>query len=62
MVISHFLSELEIFCDKSSFNSASAQMLISELIVCNAELERMREQIISLQTRVNTVIGIMAKV
>ncbi|PIO29844.1 hypothetical protein AB205_0071640 [Aquarana catesbeiana] len=48
--------------DQIHFSSASAQILISELLVRNRELEKMKENMPDLQNRVINIINILAKI
>ncbi|PIO16475.1 hypothetical protein AB205_0131230 [Aquarana catesbeiana] len=54
--------DVDIVEDQNHFSSASAQILISELLVCNRVLERMKENMHDLQNRVINIINILAKI
>ncbi|PIO22506.1 hypothetical protein AB205_0218670 [Aquarana catesbeiana] len=55
-------SDVNVVEDQTHFSSASAQILISELLVCNRELEKMNENMHDLQNRVINIINILAKI
>lgn len=54
--------DVNVVEDQTHFSSASAQILISELLVCNRELEKMNENMHDLQNRVINIINILAKI
>ncbi|XP_073467753.1 uncharacterized protein [Aquarana catesbeiana] len=62
LCVLYFVDDLDVVEDKTPFSSASAHMLMSELLVCNRELEKIKENIHDIQNRVITVIKIFAKI
>ncbi|PIO16335.1 hypothetical protein AB205_0044340 [Aquarana catesbeiana] len=54
--------DVDVVEDQTHFSSASAQILISELLVSNRELEKMKENTHDLQNRVINIIDILAKI
>ncbi|PIO14564.1 hypothetical protein AB205_0171140 [Aquarana catesbeiana] len=54
--------DVDVVEDQNQFSSASAQILISELLVCNRELEKMKENIHYVQNRVINNINILVKI
>ncbi|PIO36493.1 hypothetical protein AB205_0143520 [Aquarana catesbeiana] len=54
--------DVDVVEDQTHFSSASAQILISELLVCNRELEKLKENMPDLQNRVIKIIDILAKI
>ncbi|PIO16295.1 hypothetical protein AB205_0058450 [Aquarana catesbeiana] len=54
--------DVDVVEDQNHFSSASAQILVSELLVCNRELEKMKENIHDVQNRVINIINILSKI
>lgn len=54
--------DVNVVEDQTHFSSASEQILISELLVCNRELEKMKENMNDLQNRVINIIAILANI
>ncbi|PIO29107.1 hypothetical protein AB205_0209580 [Aquarana catesbeiana] len=54
--------DVDVVEEQNHFSSASAQILISELLVCNRELVKMKENIHDVQNRFINIINILAKI
>ncbi|PIO28370.1 hypothetical protein AB205_0078300, partial [Aquarana catesbeiana] len=48
--------------EETQFSSASAQILISEIMVCNRDLEKMKQNIHDVQKRLSNIIDILGKI
>ncbi|PIN97002.1 hypothetical protein AB205_0016300 [Aquarana catesbeiana] len=48
--------------EETHFSSASAQILISEIMVCNRDLEKMKQNIHDVHKRLSNIIDILGKI
>ncbi|PIO26735.1 hypothetical protein AB205_0127530 [Aquarana catesbeiana] len=53
--------DVDIVAEETHFNSASAQILISKIMVCNQELEKVKESINDVEKRLTNII-VLAKI
>ncbi|PIO28098.1 hypothetical protein AB205_0185390 [Aquarana catesbeiana] len=53
--------DVDVVEEETHFNSASAQILISEIMVCRGELEKVKENINDVKKRL-TIIDVLAKI
>ncbi|PIO28347.1 hypothetical protein AB205_0179350 [Aquarana catesbeiana] len=54
--------DVNVVEEKTNFSSASAQILISEIMVCNRDLEKMKQNINNVQKRLSNIIDILGKI
>ncbi|PIO27723.1 hypothetical protein AB205_0205660 [Aquarana catesbeiana] len=54
--------DVDVVEEETHFNSASAQILISEIMVCNRELENVKENINDVEKRLSNIIYVLAKI
>ncbi|PIO23915.1 hypothetical protein AB205_0015070 [Aquarana catesbeiana] len=54
--------DVDVVEEETHFNSASAQVLISEIMVCNQDLEKVKQNITDVQKRLTNIIDILAKI
>ncbi|PIO13643.1 hypothetical protein AB205_0146010 [Aquarana catesbeiana] len=54
--------DVDVVEEEIHFNSASAQILISERMVCNRELEKVKESINDVEKRLTNIIDVLAKI
>ncbi|PIO30243.1 hypothetical protein AB205_0079230 [Aquarana catesbeiana] len=54
--------DVDVVEEETHFNDASAQILISEIMVCNRELEKVKENINDVEKRLTNIIDVLAKV
>ncbi|PIO34526.1 hypothetical protein AB205_0119550 [Aquarana catesbeiana] len=52
------VSDVDVVEEETNFNSASAQILIGEIMVCNQELEKVKENINDVEKRLNNIIDV----
>ncbi|PIO34527.1 hypothetical protein AB205_0119550 [Aquarana catesbeiana] len=50
--------DVDVVEEETNFNSASAQILIGEIMVCNQELEKVKENINDVEKRLNNIIDV----
>ncbi|PIO31379.1 hypothetical protein AB205_0137140 [Aquarana catesbeiana] len=48
--------------EETHFSSASAQVLISKIMVCNRDLEKMKQNIHNVQKRLSNITDILGKI
>ncbi|PIO26860.1 hypothetical protein AB205_0018480, partial [Aquarana catesbeiana] len=53
--------DVDVVEEETQFNSASAQILIREIMVCNCDLEQMKQNIHDVQKRLSNIIDILGK-
>ncbi|PIO31318.1 hypothetical protein AB205_0014800 [Aquarana catesbeiana] len=53
---------MDVVEEKTNFTSASAQILIGEIMVCNRELEKIKENINDVEKRLNNIIDVLGKI
>ncbi|PIO25023.1 hypothetical protein AB205_0013880, partial [Aquarana catesbeiana] len=54
--------DVDVVEEETHFSSASAQILISEIMVCNPDLEKMKQNIHGVQKRLSNIIDILGKI
>ncbi|PIO22934.1 hypothetical protein AB205_0099310 [Aquarana catesbeiana] len=54
--------DVDVVEEETHFNSASAQVLISEIMVCNRDLEKVKQNITDVQKRLTNIIDVLAKI
>ncbi|PIO34027.1 hypothetical protein AB205_0036580 [Aquarana catesbeiana] len=54
--------DVDVVEEETHFNSASAQVLISEIMVCNWDLEKVKQNITDVQKRMTNIINVSAKI
>ncbi|PIO30779.1 hypothetical protein AB205_0061930 [Aquarana catesbeiana] len=54
--------DVDVAEEETHFSSASAQILISEIMVCNRDLELMKQNIHDVQKRLSNIINILGKI
>ncbi|PIO24718.1 hypothetical protein AB205_0161320 [Aquarana catesbeiana] len=55
-------SDVDVVEEKTYFSSASAHIPISEIMVCNRYLEKMKQNIHDVQKRLSNIIDIFGKI
>ncbi|PIO32090.1 hypothetical protein AB205_0161240 [Aquarana catesbeiana] len=55
-------SDVDVVEEETHFSSASAQILISEIMVCNCDLEKMKQNIHDVQKSLSNIINILGKI
>ncbi|PIO25254.1 hypothetical protein AB205_0187570 [Aquarana catesbeiana] len=55
-------SDVDVVEEETNFNSASAQILIREIMVCNRELEKVKENINDVEKRLNNIIDVLDRI
>ncbi|PIO40962.1 hypothetical protein AB205_0028640 [Aquarana catesbeiana] len=54
--------DVDVVEEETHFNSASAQVLISEIMVCNWDLEKVKQNINDVQKRLTNIIDVLSKI
>ncbi|PIO16242.1 hypothetical protein AB205_0040880, partial [Aquarana catesbeiana] len=54
--------DVDVVEEETHFSSASAQILIREIMVCNHDLEQMKQNIHDVQKRLSNIIDILGKI
>ncbi|PIO40418.1 hypothetical protein AB205_0208840 [Aquarana catesbeiana] len=54
--------DVDVVEEETHFSSASAQVLISKIMVCNCDLEKMKQNIHDVQKRLSNIINILGKI
>ncbi|PIO26859.1 hypothetical protein AB205_0039390 [Aquarana catesbeiana] len=54
--------DVDVVEEETHFSSASAQVLVSEIMVCNLDLEKVKQNIIDVQKRLTNIIDVLAKI
>ncbi|PIO27237.1 hypothetical protein AB205_0149290 [Aquarana catesbeiana] len=54
--------DVDVVEEETHFNSASAQVLISEVMVCNRDLEKVKQNINDVEKRLTNIIDNLAKI
>ncbi|PIO12107.1 hypothetical protein AB205_0137190, partial [Aquarana catesbeiana] len=54
--------DVDVVEEETHFSSASAQILIREIMVCNRDLEQMKQNIHDVQKRLSNIIDILGKI
>ncbi|PIO27767.1 hypothetical protein AB205_0153820 [Aquarana catesbeiana] len=54
--------DMDVVEEETRFNRASAQVLISEIMVCNRDLEKVKQNINDVQKRLTNIIDVLAKI
>ncbi|PIN96923.1 hypothetical protein AB205_0075570 [Aquarana catesbeiana] len=54
--------DVDVVEEETHFNSASAQILISEIMVCNQDLEKVKESINDVKKRLTNIIDLLSKI
>ncbi|PIO25752.1 hypothetical protein AB205_0045140 [Aquarana catesbeiana] len=55
-------ADVDIVKEETHFSSASAQILIREIMFCNRDLEQMKQNIHDVQKRLSNIINILGKI
>ncbi|PIO15222.1 hypothetical protein AB205_0105630 [Aquarana catesbeiana] len=53
---------VDVLEEETHFTSASAQILIEEVMVCNRELEKIKENINDVEKRLNNIIDVLGRI
>ncbi|PIO11968.1 hypothetical protein AB205_0189460 [Aquarana catesbeiana] len=53
---------VDVVEEETHFSSASAQVLISEIMVCNRDLEKMKQNIHDVQKRLSNITDVLGKI
>ncbi|PIO16059.1 hypothetical protein AB205_0090400, partial [Aquarana catesbeiana] len=54
--------DVDVVEEETHFTSASAQILIGEIMVCNRELEKIKENINNVEKRLNNIIDVLGRI
>ncbi|PIO22751.1 hypothetical protein AB205_0006940 [Aquarana catesbeiana] len=54
--------DVDVVEEEAHFNSASAQVLNSEIIVCKQDLEKVKQNINDVEKRLTNIIDVLAKI
>ncbi|PIO34944.1 hypothetical protein AB205_0120350 [Aquarana catesbeiana] len=54
--------DVDVVEEETHFNSANAQILISEIMVCNQDLEKVKESINDVEKRLTNIIDVLGKI
>ncbi|PIO12731.1 hypothetical protein AB205_0189760 [Aquarana catesbeiana] len=54
--------DVEVVEEESHFTSASAHVLIGEIMVCNRDLEKIRENINDVQQKIKNIIAVLGRI
>ncbi|PIO25183.1 hypothetical protein AB205_0167490 [Aquarana catesbeiana] len=54
--------DVDVVEEETHFNSASAKVLISEIMMCNQILEKVKQNINDVQKRLTNIIDVLAKI
>ncbi|PIO41079.1 hypothetical protein AB205_0110530 [Aquarana catesbeiana] len=54
--------DVDVVEEETHFSSASAQILISEIMVCSRNLEKMKQNIHDVKKRLSNIINILGKI
>ncbi|PIO26991.1 hypothetical protein AB205_0092730 [Aquarana catesbeiana] len=54
--------DVDVVEEETHFNCASAQILIGEIMVCNRELEKVKENINDVEKRLNNIIDVLGRI
>ncbi|PIO40417.1 hypothetical protein AB205_0208840 [Aquarana catesbeiana] len=60
--VQEVLGDVDVVEEETHFSSASAQVLISKIMVCNCDLEKMKQNIHDVQKRLSNIINILGKI
>ncbi|PIO33253.1 hypothetical protein AB205_0104700, partial [Aquarana catesbeiana] len=53
---------VDVVEEETSFNSASAQILIGEIMVCNQDLEMVKQNITNVQQKMKNIIDVLGRI
>ncbi|PIO36354.1 hypothetical protein AB205_0035530 [Aquarana catesbeiana] len=54
--------DVDVVEDESHFTSASAHILIWEIMVCNRDLQKIKEDISDVEKRLNNIIDVLGRI
>ncbi|PIO24405.1 hypothetical protein AB205_0004220 [Aquarana catesbeiana] len=54
--------DVDVVEEETHFTSASAQILIREIMVCNREIEKIKENINDVEKRLNNIIDVLDRI
>ncbi|PIO27888.1 hypothetical protein AB205_0077710 [Aquarana catesbeiana] len=54
--------EVDVVEEETHFTSASAHILIGEIMVCNRELEKIKENVNDIEKRLNNIIDVLGRI
>ncbi|PIO24917.1 hypothetical protein AB205_0219780 [Aquarana catesbeiana] len=54
--------DVDVVEEETHFNSASAQVLVSEIMVCNRDLEKAKQNINDVQKRLSNITDVLGKI
>ncbi|PIO10159.1 hypothetical protein AB205_0009810 [Aquarana catesbeiana] len=54
--------DVDVVEEETHFSSASAQVLISEIMVCNRDLEKLKQNINDVQKRLTNITDVLGKI
>ncbi|PIO40073.1 hypothetical protein AB205_0221170 [Aquarana catesbeiana] len=54
--------DVDVVEEETNFTSASAQILIGEIMVCNRDLEKIKENINDVQQKMKNIIDVLGRI
>ncbi|PIO15601.1 hypothetical protein AB205_0085500 [Aquarana catesbeiana] len=54
--------DVDVVEEETYFNGTSAQILVGEIMVCNRELEKIKENINDVEKRLNNIIDVLGRI
>ncbi|PIO10931.1 hypothetical protein AB205_0006770, partial [Aquarana catesbeiana] len=54
--------DVDVVEEETHFNSASAQVLIGEIMMCNRDLEKVKENINDVQQKMKNIIDVLVRI
>ncbi|PIO15982.1 hypothetical protein AB205_0093580 [Aquarana catesbeiana] len=54
--------DVDVVEEKTNFNSASAQIFIGEIMVCNRDLEMVKQNITDVQKKMTNIIDVLGRI
>ncbi|PIO40691.1 hypothetical protein AB205_0142540 [Aquarana catesbeiana] len=60
--VQEVLGDMDVVEEETHFSSASAKILISEIMVCNRDLQKMKQNIHDVHKRLSNIIDILGKI
>ncbi|PIO10697.1 hypothetical protein AB205_0051610 [Aquarana catesbeiana] len=61
-ILTTIVDVVNVVEEETHFTSASAQILIGEIMVCNRELEKIKENINDVEKRLNNIIDVLGRI
>ncbi|PIO41063.1 hypothetical protein AB205_0069130 [Aquarana catesbeiana] len=56
------MCDVDVVEEETHFSSANAQVVISEIMVCNPDLEKLKQNINDVQKRLTNIIDVLGKI